>query len=90
MIVNPSLVVVDTSVISLFIRERELADHYHQRIEGMRAVISFQTLQDLWFGAYKAAWEIIEKRVQAVSRPICRDMTNPRSSAYLFAPTCRA
>ena len=56
MIVDSSLVVVDTSVISLYIREHELADYYHQQIEGMRAVISFQTLQELWFGAYKAAW----------------------------------
>ena len=70
MIANSSLVVVDTSVISLFIREHELADHYHQRIEGMRAVISFQTLQELWFGAFKAAWG--DNRKNALKRYLDR------------------
>ena len=34
----------------------ELAAHYQEQIKGRRAVISFQTAEEFWFGAYKAGW----------------------------------
>ena len=49
--VGSSLSVVDTSVISLLIcRDRRAAYHENHMVGG-RAVISFQTLEELWFGA---------------------------------------
>ena len=51
-----SLIVVDTSVVSLLIRRDSRAVYYQDRLAGRRAVISFQTLEELWFGAYKGGW----------------------------------
>lgn len=51
-----SLVVVDTSVVSLLMRSGSAAEYYQDSIAGMRAVISFQTLEEAWFGAIKAGW----------------------------------
>lgn len=56
MLSNPSLIVLDTSVVSILIRRAESATYYRERIVGRRAVISFQTLEELWFGAYKGNW----------------------------------
>ena len=50
------LVVLDTSVVSLFMRGHGTADYYRGEIEGLRAVISFQTLEESWFGALKNNW----------------------------------
>ena len=51
-----SLVVVDTTVVSLINRGGELGDYFNREIEGKRAVISFQTLEEQWFGAYLNNW----------------------------------
>ena len=51
-----SPVVVDTNVISLFIREDELADFYRDQIAGLRHLVSFQTVEELWYGAYSKGW----------------------------------
>ena len=53
---SDSSVVVDTNVISLFIREDELADFYRDQIAGLRHLISFQTVEELWYGAYSKGW----------------------------------
>jgi len=50
------LVVVDTSVVSLLMRSGSAAEYYRNSIAGKRAVISFQTLEEAWFGAIKASW----------------------------------
>ena len=52
----PSLVVLDTSIVSLLMRNDKRSGYYQNRIEGKRAVISFQTLEEAWFGAFKAGW----------------------------------
>ena len=39
-----SLVVLDTSVVSLFLRNADEAVYYRSEIEGLRAVISFPAL----------------------------------------------
>ena len=51
-----TLIVVDTSVVSLLIRGDQRAAYYQNHMVGRRAVISFQTLEELWFGAYKGDW----------------------------------
>lgn len=53
---SDSSVVVDTNVISMFIRGDELADFYRDHISGLHLLISFQTSEELWFGAYKGRW----------------------------------
>lgn len=53
---SESPVVVDTNVISSFIREDELADFYWDQISDLHLLVSFQTVEELWFGAYKRGW----------------------------------
>ena len=50
------MIVLDTNVVSYIFNERELADYYVERIGDQQTVISFQTLEELWFGAYKNRW----------------------------------
>lgn len=52
----PSLVLLDTSVVSLLMHNDGRSAYYQSSIEGKRAVISFQTLEEAWFGAIKAGW----------------------------------
>ncbi len=49
-------VIVDTSVISILMRNEESAPFYRGQLSGKRALISFQTLEELWFGATEAGW----------------------------------
>ena len=52
-----TLVVLDTSVVSILIHEQsEGGGAYTTALQGMRAVISFQTVDELWFGALKDNW----------------------------------
>lgn len=51
-----SLVVLDTSVVSLFLRNAGEAVYYRSEIEGLRAVISFQTREEALFGAIRRGW----------------------------------
>ncbi|MYH40791.1 MAG: type II toxin-antitoxin system VapC family toxin [Gammaproteobacteria bacterium] len=51
-----SLVVLDTSVVSLFLRDAEEAAYYRSEIDGLRAVISFQTREEALFGAIRGGW----------------------------------
>ena len=49
-------VVLDTSVVSIIYRSDPRSSYYEEQIKGRGAVISFQTLEELLFGAYKAGW----------------------------------
>ena len=52
-------VVVDTSVVSILLRQDEATfPYYHAKVEGRQAFISFQTVQETWFGAYNADWGV--------------------------------
>ena len=53
---NPSLIVLDTSVVSILMRERAEAAYYGGEVEGRRAVVCFQTFEELWFGAIRNDW----------------------------------
>lgn len=54
--ITTSPIVLDTSVVSILMRQEDSATYYHYWTSGRRAVISFQTLEELWFGAYKRGW----------------------------------
>jgi len=56
MVEGSTFIVVDTSVVSLLIRGDRRAAYYQDHLVGRRAVISFQTLEELWFGANKGSW----------------------------------
>ncbi|MDE0268367.1 MAG: PIN domain-containing protein [Acidimicrobiaceae bacterium] len=49
-------VVMDTCVVSLMFRGDDRADYYKARIAGLSPCISFQTLEELWFGACTTDW----------------------------------
>ena len=54
---TPQLVVLDTSVVSILMQEgSELAARYEQLLQGRRAVISFQTVEEMLFGAFNDNW----------------------------------
>ena len=49
-------VVVDTSVVSIIHNHDDRAPYYERQLAGRRTFISFQTLEELWYGAYKDNW----------------------------------
>lgn len=51
-----SNVVLDTSVVSLIFGGDRLAEHYKTEIAGLRPLVSFQTLEEMWFGACARNW----------------------------------
>ena len=50
------MIVLDTNVISYIFRGDHRGEFYKQRISGERPIISFQTLEEVWFGAYSNQW----------------------------------
>ncbi|MEZ6127856.1 MAG: PIN domain-containing protein [Planctomycetaceae bacterium] len=48
--------VVDTDVISFFLRHDSRAEPYRPYLEGVRPVISFMTLAEIQYGAARAGW----------------------------------
>ncbi|MXY20932.1 MAG: type II toxin-antitoxin system VapC family toxin [Dehalococcoidia bacterium] len=53
---SSTYVVLDTSIVSLFIRERAQAEYYRAQIANRHLALSFQTVEELWHGAYHANW----------------------------------
>jgi predicted nucleic acid-binding protein len=53
---SDSLVVLDTSVISIIYNQDRRAAFYESRLSGTRTVVSFQTLEDLKYGAHVKSW----------------------------------
>lgn len=49
-------IVVDTSVFSHFLSRDPRGDDYHAVIADHRPFLSFQTVEELWFGALRAGW----------------------------------
>ena len=51
-------VVVDTSVVSLLFNANLNTPYrrYRERIRGRERVVSFYTLEEMWFGAYSRNW----------------------------------
>ena len=50
------MLVLDTSVVSYIFKKDNKASFYLQQAQGRRALISFQTLEELWHGAYFGGW----------------------------------
>lgn len=55
------MVLLDTSVASYIFTKHEKAAYYIERIQGHTIVISFQTLEEMWFGALKNEWGVRRK-----------------------------
>ena len=64
-------VVLDTSVVSILSRPDDFRYfYYQQRLEGLKLTISFQTLEERWFGAYNRDWG--EKRQRGIRGLPCQ------------------
>ena len=50
------MVVLDTNVVSYIFSGNDRGRDYLERIRGHVAVISFQTLEEIWYGAYARNW----------------------------------
>ena len=50
------MIVLDTSVVSYIFNGDSRASYYLERISGDTSAISFQTLEEMWFGASKGNW----------------------------------
>lgn len=51
-----SNVVLDTSVVSLIFGGDSRAEYYKAEIAGLRTIVSFQTLEEMWYGACARSW----------------------------------
>ena len=50
------MIVLDTNIVSFIFGGDDRARYYLERIQGRRAIISFQTLEEMWYGAYSNGW----------------------------------
>lgn len=50
-------IVIDTNVVSYIFMDDPRASYYREQIRGRRPVLSFQTLEELWFGAFMGHWD---------------------------------
>lgn len=50
------MIVVDTNVVSHLFNGDHIAPYYRKRLQGHIVVISFQTLEELWYGASWRGW----------------------------------
>ena len=48
--------VLDTNIVSFIYRDDPKSVYYEHQIAGLDQCISFQTSEELWFGAYKDGW----------------------------------
>lgn len=50
------MIVLDTNVVSFIFNGNAEATFYQDRLRGQTAAISFQTLEELWYGAHWSRW----------------------------------
>ena len=50
------MIVLDTNVVSYIFNNDSRARFYTEQIRGQRTFISFQTLEEIWHGAYRDGW----------------------------------
>ena len=50
------MILLDTNIVSHIFNGSDAASPYLERRRGQRALISFQTLEELWYGAWWAGW----------------------------------
>lgn len=58
MISNRPTVVLDTNIVSYIFNRDRRAAYYEERLLGSRYVISFQTLEESLYGAYRDGWGV--------------------------------
>ena len=56
MVDSPSLIVLDTSVVSIIYNQDSRALFYERRIAGQRPVVSFQTLEEIYCWPLMNGW----------------------------------
>ena len=56
MVTGLSPVVADTCLVSYIYDNDPRASYYERYLEGRRAVVSFQTVEEAWYGAYHRGW----------------------------------
>ena len=56
------MIVIDTNVVSYIFNQDNRAGFYISQMRGIRGVISFQTLEEVWHGAYLRGWGITRRR----------------------------
>lgn len=61
-----SMVVADSNIVSYIARRSPIAEYYLSQLEHRQVVISFQTWEEVLFGAYLAGWS--ERRVNALKQ----------------------
>ena len=49
-------VVVDTSVVSYIFNRHPVTAYYLNEFRGRPLAVSFQTVEEIWFGAWKNGW----------------------------------
>lgn len=49
-------IVVDTSVVSYIFNRHPVAPYYLNQLRGRPLAVSFQTLEEIWFGARMGGW----------------------------------
>ena len=59
------MIVLDTSVVSLVFKG-ERSGFYLPHMAGQRTLVSFQTVEEMWYGAYKAGWGARQKNKLAL------------------------
>lgn len=57
---------MDTSVVSFIFNTDTRAEHYATRMKGLVPCVSFQTMEELWFGAFNNDWG--ERRKNLLAR----------------------
>ena len=55
-------VVLDSNVVSYIFNRNLIARHYVERLRGARQHISFQTLEETWYGAHSRGWGASRKQ----------------------------
>ena len=60
------MIVLDTSVVSLVFKGDPRNDFYLPHMTRQRTVVSFQTVEEVWYGAYKAGWGARQKNELAL------------------------
>ena len=50
------MIVLDSNVVSYIFNGNDKAEYYREQITGLRPIISFQTLEEVWYGAYQKGW----------------------------------
>ena len=54
--------VIDTNVVSYIFNQDDRAIFYISKMRGIRGIISFQTLEEVWYGAYSRGWGTTRRR----------------------------